>query len=245
MISRLNGLVLVAAIGVAGCQKSPAPPASVKPQAPATTIEQVPGHQGLAQDNTKKEEPRLVPAEAFVRTYLSLFGYLTPGEFQTKEFPGGYNGLFNTWQQYVTALGLPTYATDLPRVEETNLIMVAAFERVGIALCDKALEKDLKSNTPMEQRKIYAFDLPPGDPKVPQSGVLDRAAFAPRFDVLHTTFLGYPAALAPTDRESRFFDVYTRVAAMHDATKSKFTATEAGMAAVCYGLIRHPEFHLY
>ena len=69
-----------------------------------------------------------------------------------------------------------------------------------------------------------------------------------KFDVLHRTFLGYPVSLAPTDRVNRFFKLYTDVVAAHGAMgapKSRFTPAEAGWAAMCYGLIRHPEFHLY
>ena len=30
-----------------------------------------------------------------------------------------------------------------------------------------------------------------------------------------------------------------------DHVKSRFSPAQSGWAAVCYGLIRHPEFHLY
>jgi hypothetical protein len=243
-----RSLALAAALLAAACNTAPpasGPPATTPPApaGPTVTIDQVPGHAGLTQDTAPKSDPRLVPAEAYIRTYLSFFGYLYPGDLQTHEFPGGYNGLFDSWQQYTAALGLPNYASDLPRGLQTNLIMVATFERLGIALCDRAVERDLKSGVPVSQRGIFAFDVPPSDMKNP--GLVDEAGFGPRFDVLHTTFLGYPAALAPTDRTKRFFDVYTKVASMHDPKKSKLTAGEAGWAAVCYGLIRHPEFHLY
>jgi hypothetical protein len=120
--------------------------------------------------------------------------------------------------------------------------MLAAFERLGIALCDRALEHDLKAKerVPIERRLIFAFDLPAQDP--------DEAAFAPRFDVLHRTFLSYPARLAPPDRQGKFFALYEGTVARHrakGAAKSRFSPEEAGWAAVCYGLVRHPEFHLY
>ena len=65
--------------------------------------------------------------------------------------------------------------------------------------------------------------------------------------MLHRTFLGYPAALAPTDRATRFLGVYDGVVAAHavSSVKSRFSPAQAGWAAVCYGLVRHPEFHLY
>jgi len=118
---------------------------------------------------------------------------------------------------------------------------VAAFERLGVALCDRALEHDLKAKPapPIGSRLIFDFD-------VPQSP-LDAAGFAPRFDVLHRTFLGYPAALAPAERAPRFFTLYQQISAAHATAspQSRVSASEAGWAAVCYGLIRHPEFQLY
>jgi hypothetical protein len=92
---------------------------------------------------------------------------------------------------------------------------------------------------PVQERVIFAFDPPPG--------VMDEAQFAPRFDVLHRTFLGYPAALAPKERAPRYLALYRDIAATHAKTlpKSKLTPDQAAWAAVCYGLVRHPEFHLY
>jgi hypothetical protein len=86
---------------------------------------------------------------------------------------------------------------------------------------------------------VFDFELP--------EAPLDVAAFALRFDVLHRTFLGYPATLAPAQRGPRFYALYQQVAAGHaqSSPKSRLSPTEAGMAAVCYGLIRHPEFQLY
>jgi hypothetical protein len=72
-----------------------------------------------------------------------------------------------------------------------------------------------------------------------------QAEFTERFDVLHRTFLGYPAALATTDRATTFYKLYNDVAAMPPTTNAKLTPAEAGWAAICYGLVRHPEFHLY
>jgi hypothetical protein len=121
---------------------------------------------------------------------------------------------------------------------------VATFERLGVALCDRALEHDLKAPKgqelpPIHERLVFAFDVP--------RGPVDAAAFAPRFDVLHRTFLGYPASLAPPARMARFFQLYRDIVAGHAKAepKSRFTPDEAGWAAVCYGLVRHPEFHLY
>lgn len=194
-------------------------------------------------DTAPKEDLRMVPPEVYMRTYLQLFGGLAPLEVQ--KLARGKDGaqLFDNWDAYVSALGLPDYRTDIPRQTQTNALMVATFERLGVALCDRAVEHDLKSKTPapLSERAIFAFDLPP------VASELDASLFSPRFDVLHRTFLGYPAALAPPARTERFFALYRDIVEHHktSAPKSKFTPEEAGWAAVCYGLVRHPEFHLY
>lgn len=204
------------------------------------SLSSIPGHDSLAQDTTHKESPRLMPAENYMRSYLRIFGGLTPLQAQTALATGG-DGLFDSWSNYLAAMGLPNYAVDLPRGAQTNALMVASFERLGIALCDKALLKDWSVVTPvaMEKRLVYAFD-PPKD-------ATDKAAFAAAFDVLHRTFLGYPVKLAPTNRVDTYFDLFNQVTSAHtkDPKASKFTANQAGWASMCYGLVRHPEFHLY
>jgi len=77
---------------------------------------------------------------------------------------------------------------------------------------------------------------------------MDATRFAAPFDVLHRTFLGYPASLAPTDRAARFLALYQDTVKRHaaaDAPKSRLLPEQAGWATVCQGLIRHPEFQLY
>ena len=190
----------------------------------------------------------MMVAEAYVRSYLQVFGGLTPltpMEAQVAARGADGSALFDTWNDYLLALGFPDYRIDIPRQGAPNAVMVAAFERVGVALCDRALEKDWKATpaTPVDKRLVFAFDAPAAG-----AGALDAAGFAAGFDVLHRTFLGYPAALAPTDRAARFLDVYNGVVAAHAATgsaTSRFKPAEAGWAAICYGLVRHPEFHLY
>ena len=181
----------------------------------------------------------MVPPEAYVRTYLQLFGSLAPVDVQKRARGADGGQLFDTWDDYVSALGFPDYRLDVPRLTQTNALMVATFERLGVALCDRAVQHDLQGHPPMHERAIFAFDLP--------AGAVDAAAFAPRFDVLHRTFLGYPASLAPPGRVARYLQLYRDVAAGHAKTdpRSRFTPEEAGWAAVCYGLVRHPEFHLY
>jgi hypothetical protein len=124
--------------------------------------------------------------------------------------------------------------------------MIASFERLGIALCDRAVEHDLAARPPpMKDRLIFAFDV---------VSPMSDTQFAPRFDVLHRTFLGYPASLAPATRIPRYQALYSDIVANHRkldsrsgplGPKSRFTPEQAGWAAICYGLVRHPEFHLY
>lgn len=195
-----------------------------------------------ALDDTPKRDLRLVPAEAYVRTYLTLFGGLAPLEVQQRARGSDGAALFDTWDDYLSALGFPDYRLDLPRATQTNALMMAAFERLGVALCDRAAEHDLVGRTPppLADRLVFAFEPPRGE--------VDAVAFGPAFDVLHRTFLGYPARLAPPGRAESFRELYRGTVARHalkGAPKSRFTPVQAGWAAVCYGLVRHPEFHLY
>ena len=211
----------------------------VVPRTPAAPLVE----QGTtAMDTTPKQDRRLVPAEAYVRTYLQLFGGLAPLEVQRRARGADGGALFDTWDDYLSALGFPDYRLDLPRGTQTNALMIAAFERLGVALCDRAVEHDLEGKPPplTKDRLVFAFE--------PPAGQVSEAAFAKGFDVLHRTFLGYPARLAPPGREASFFELYTKTVARHaepGARRSRFTPVESGWAAVCYGLVRHPEFHLY
>jgi hypothetical protein len=224
----------------AGCSKDTSAPV---PE--GATLSQIPGHDSLAQDTAPKEGPRMVPPEAYLRSYLEIFGSAQPIDAQTDAKTKINNKdmqLFDTWGDYLALLGLPDYANDIPRTTQTNALMLSTFERLGVALCDRAVEKDLKASpaVPVESRRVFAFEVP--------AEAIDEKGFADRFDVLHRTFLGYPAALATTDRTTKFYKLYqdavTKYSAM-DAPATRFTPAEAGWASVCYGLVRHPEFHLY
>ncbi len=204
-------------------------------------LSSIPGHDGLVQDTTLKEGPRMVPPEAYMRTYLRLFGGLSPIAAQTALRGTDGSALFDTWNDYLSSMGLPDYRIDMPRGTQTNTLMLATFERLGVVLCDRAIEKDMQGTPPpVGQRLIFDFDKP--------TGPVDLAAFTPRFDVLHRTFLGYPAALGPKNRIADYFKLYTDTVAAHaapDAAKFRLKPDEAGWAVICYGLIRHPEFQLY
>jgi hypothetical protein len=195
-------------------------------------------------DATPKEELRLVPQEVFLRNYLQLFGGLPLLEVQKRARATDGGQIFDNFGDYLSALGFPDYRSDLPRAPQTNALMVATFERMGEALCDRAIEHDLKQNppTPIDERVLYAFTLPESP------GALPEKDFAERFDILHKTFLSYPAKLAPAGRTRAFFRLYQETVARHSqpgAPRSRFTPQEAGWATVCYGLSRHPEYHLY
>ncbi|MEO8874938.1 MAG: hypothetical protein ABI461_05060 [Polyangiaceae bacterium] len=241
MISARSGLIssLFLISVFAGCASHP--PEIVSPSAP----EALRVTATAAADTAPKEDLRLVPPEAYMRTYLTLFGGLVPVDAQKKARGGDGTSLFDTWDDYISALGFPDYRFDVPRQIQTNALMVAAFERIGVALCDRALEHDLKAKqpVPMNQRLIYAFDVP----KTPANKADDQKAFTPKFDSMHRTFLGYPAKLAPPDREARFYKLYSDTVSDHakDDPKSRFSPEEEGWATVCYALVRHPEFHLY
>ncbi len=238
------GAVLLSASGLwagAGCSKTP----DEQGQKPAN-VTKLPGHDPLAQDTNPKEGPRMVPPEVYLRSYLKIFGNKTPLEVQADaktKINNADMALFDTWSDYLALLGLPDYAIDIPRAGQTNTLMMATFERLGIALCDRAIETELKANPalPVAQRNVFAFEVP--------ADAIDQAAFTERFDILHRTFLGYPAALAVTEnRTGKYFKLYQDAVAKYtapDAPATRFTPAEAGWAAVCYGLIRHPEFHLY
>jgi len=113
--------------------------------------------------------------------------------------------------------------------------MMATYDRLAIALCVRAAEHDLRGAVPPGQRLIFAF------PGTPQPAT--RPAFAPLFDVLHRTFLGYPAALAPAGRTEAFFALFQGTAARHRS--GPLSAVEAAWVSVCLGLVRHPEFNTY
>ncbi|MGZ3417352.1 MAG: hypothetical protein ACXVEF_22585 [Polyangiales bacterium] len=204
---------------------------------PSVPVASLPGHDKLAVDTAPKDDLRLVPAEAYVRTYLALFGGLAPLEVQKKARGADGAQLFDAWSDYLATLGFPDDMRDLPRAQQTNALMVSAFERLGAALCDRAVEHDLKAKS--GDRLVFDFD---------GEEAKDEAAFAPKFDVVHRTFLGYPASLAPKERLARFHGLFQRTVERHQkekGPKGKLTPEEAGWVAVCEGLVRHPEFHLY
>lgn len=190
----------------------------------------LPEHATTLIDTTPKERRRMVPPEVYLRAYLTWFGGLVPLEVQQRARP---KGLFDAWDDYLAALGLPDYTIDLPRQTQSNTLMLATLGRLGEALCARAAEHDLHARTPLDQRVVFAFDASGED------------AFAAGFDVLHRTFLGYPARLAPAERVARFHALFASIAARHAGAKQPLTADETAWVAVCAALVQHPEAELY
>lgn len=241
----VKGVALVLALAAAAC----GPPRSVPGEEAKAPVLRA----STPLDTTPKEEPRMVPPEAYVSTYLNLFGRLAPLDAQKRARGKDGNQLFDAWSDYLATLGFPDYRLDLPRSTQTNAIMLATFERIGDALCDRATEHDLggvafegeepgrprpkvPTPRPVADRVIFAFD--PIEAK-------DEKSFAPKLDVLHREFLGYPLALAPPERTARMFALYTKVKTLHAAKKTRFTPEQAAWSSVCQAMIRHPEIHLY
>lgn len=238
-MKRVRSIVVLGALVIGtvatACGKSGKESDDGIPSVPATAI---PGHESL-QDNSPKEGPRLLHAEVYLRSYGRLFGDLTPAQVEAVARGDNPGVVFDRWRDYLASLGLPDYRADVNRGVATNSLMIATFDRLAIALCIRAVERELRGVIPMESRRVFAFDAP--------DRALSDAEFDERFDVLHRTFLGYPAHLAETDRINRFRTLFrtTIKDAETNALPRNFTPRETGWAAVCYGLARHPEFHLY
>jgi hypothetical protein len=212
---------------VAACAKS----TTVAPSAP----QPLPAQHVVAIDTTPKERKRMVPPEVYLRAYLTWFGGLAPLDVQNRARP---RNLFDAWDDYLAALGLPDYRVDLPRAMQSNTLMQATLGRLGEALCARAAERDLHGKPPpVADRIVFAFAEKNGP---------SRAEFVERFDVLHRTFLGYPVALAPDDRAGKFYTLYQNVARRHLGKKNApLTPDETAWAAVCTALVQHPEAELY
>jgi hypothetical protein len=204
---------------VTACTATTLAPSSPQPL-PAPTASMI--------DTTPKARRRMVPPEVYLRAYLTWFGGLAPLDVQNRARP---KGLFDAWDDYLAALGLPDYKIDLPRQTQSNTLMLATLGRLGEALCIRAAEHDLHAKTPPEQRVVFTFDI--------------KDDFAASFDVLHRTFLGYPLKLAPPDRLERFHTLFTQVASRHAGAKQPLSPEETAWAAVCAALVQHPEAELY
>lgn len=214
-------LVFIATIACSHVSEKPVPMPIVSVETHPPTSREPPPPPG--------PQRRMVPPEAFLRAYLMWFGGLAPLDVQKR---GG--NLFDQWQDYLAALGLPDYAHDFPRVTQSNPMMLATLDKLAEVLCVRAAEHDLhQRGTP---RVVFAFDPPPRP---------SLADFAAGFDLLHRTFLGYPAAQAPDGRLGRFYSLYQQVVSEHETSAGPLTADETGWVAVCTALVIHPEAEVY
>ena len=123
-MKRLLGLVVT----LTACIGSRTP--EVVPSVPVASL---PGHDKVVVDTSPKEDLRMVPPEAYVRTYLQLFGGLSPLVVQKKAKGAEGAQLFDAWSDYLATLGFPDDKLDLPRAAQTNALMIATFERLGAA----------------------------------------------------------------------------------------------------------------
>ena len=159
-------------------------------------LSSIPGHDGLVQDTTLKEGPRMVPPEAYMRTYLRLFGGLSPIAAQTALRGTDGSALFDTWNDYLSSMGLPDYRIDMPRGTQTNTLMLATFERLGVVLCDRAIEKDMQGTPP-----------PVGQPQ-PSTGFVTISSSVPgtsatsAFATRGITSSGWPGSLEVRTRDA-------------------------------------------
>lgn len=234
---RTIGALFVLAMITGGCPRAP-----VVEEVAFSDVHS-PGADRITEDTSTKQAPRLMPAEVYLRTWFGLLGGVSPAEAAKalKGAPG--DDLFDAWGDYLGAIGAPDHRRDLRRPTHTHGLMVAAHERLGIAICDRAIEHDWRGPRPaVGDRWVYRFE------PLPDDALPDLAAFAERFDRLHRLFLSYPAALAPTPRTARFFQLFRDTLARHQAPgagASRFSPQEAAWAVVCQGLVRHPEFLTY
>ena len=201
-----------------------AAPMAVAPSAP----QPLPARDTIAIDTTPKERRRMLPPEVYLRAYLGWFGGLAPLDVQNRARP---KGMFDAWDDYLAALGLPDYKIDLPRQNQSNTLMLATLGRLGEALCVRAAEHDLHARQPAV---VFTF----------AAHVSSLDEFTKDFDVLHRTFLGYPVRLAPADRAPKFYALWTEIATRHKA-KNPLSPDETAWAAVCAALVQHPEAELY
>ena len=96
---------------LAACGSAAAPVITAGPPRP------LPDHQTIAIDTTPKERRRMLPPEVYLRAYLGWFGGLAPLDVQQRAKP---KGLFDAWDDYLAALGLPDYRIDVPRQAQSG-----------------------------------------------------------------------------------------------------------------------------
>ena len=107
-----------------------------------------------------------------------------------------------------SALGFPDYRLDVPAADADQRADGRDVRAARASRCATArVEHDLERRRPRARPSSRA---PRSSRSTPPKGDVAAAAFAPRFDVLHRTFLGYPASLAPPQRMARFYAALPR-----------------------------------
>ena len=146
-------LVAVATLAVA-CART-----EVVPRVAAAPLPEI-GH--TAEDTTPKED-LAAGAGRGLHAHLPHSSSAGSRRSRCRSRARGGDGaaLFDTWDDYLSALGFPDYRLDMPAAPQTNALMVAAFERLGVALCDRAVEHDwprASRRRPSGERLVFAFD---------------------------------------------------------------------------------------
>ena len=179
-----------------------------------------------------------------MRTYLQLFGGLAPLDVQ-KRARGGDGARSSTPGTTTSRRSAsPTIASTSRASTQTNALMIADVRaaRRG-ALRSRASSTICKGQAAAARPSalVFAFDLP--------ARARRRRGRSRRGSTSCT------APSSATRRRSRrrsararFFQLYRDIVARprQGATRSRASPpTRPAWAAVCYGLVRHPEFHLY
>ena len=170
-----------------------------------------------------------------MRSYLQLFGGLAPLDAQTAL--RGNNGLFDTWRDYLAALGMPDYTLEIARNPQTNSLMIATFERMGVALCDRAVEKELQADTRRRRRHSERSSLS-SRPQRSRRRPIHRALRHPSSDFSRLSGQARQKPIACPLLQ----DLHRHRGRPRGQGRSQilFTPPLAGWATVCYGLVRHP-----
>jgi hypothetical protein len=155
---------------------------------------------------------RMVPTEAFLRAYLTWFG-LAPD--QVGRARG--NDLFDRWVVTSRHSACPTI-NSTRRVHAKQHGHARRAWRLG-ERCASGPRARSARRPPIDKRVVFAFDA---------RDQTTRDDFI-QGSVLHRTFLGYPARLAPASRRPVL--PHRVVASRH--TASLLTPDELGWAAVC------------
>ena len=88
----------------------------------------------IAEDTAPKEDLRMHPAGGLHADVPAAVRRARAARGAEAGAGGDGGSLFDTWDDYVSALGFPDYRLDVPRQTQTNALMAATFERLGVAL---------------------------------------------------------------------------------------------------------------